>query len=135
MMLATIPNTASGITSINPIEPRRTVPNLRESEPAPVTDLGIVHAELVAVVPQRDRLRHVVGQGLEPRHVARPVLVTELAEAHRLVPTAIAKAQLGLRKPRRVDRVSEPLGESEDLRVRAIGGGLRFGTHPSISGR
>ena len=37
--------------------------------------------------------------------------------------------------PRRVDRVSEPLGESEDLRVRAIGGGLRFGTHPSISGR
>ena len=67
--------------------------------------------------------------------MAYPLLVAELAEADRLVPTAIAEAQLGFRKPRRLDRVPEPLGEGEDLRVRAIGGGLRFGAHPSISGR
>jgi hypothetical protein len=105
------------------------VAQLRKSEPAPVADLGVVHAELVAVVPERERLRQVVRQRLEPREVADPVRVGQLGKPDRARPAVVAEAQLGFREIRRGHRIAEPFGQFRNRRVGAIGGGLRFGAH------
>ena len=48
------------------------VAQLGEQEAAAVADLGIVHAELVAVIAQRQRLRQVVRQRLEAAEMRVP---------------------------------------------------------------
>ena len=47
------------------------VAQLGEQEAAAVADVGVVHAELVAVVAQRQRLGEVAGQRLEAGEMAR----------------------------------------------------------------
>ena len=48
------------------------VAHLREQEAAAVAEVGIVMAELVAVVAQRERLGQIAGQRLEAREVPLP---------------------------------------------------------------
>ena len=49
------------------------VAELREGEAAAVADLGIVHAELVAVITQRQRLRQVVAAAARTGRNAPPI--------------------------------------------------------------
>ena len=54
------------------------IAKLREEEAAAVADLRIVHAELMAVVAQRQRLGEVVGERLEAAEMRFPPLRVEL---------------------------------------------------------
>src|SRR3546814_4313763 len=47
-------------------QPSAIVAKLREQEAAPVADIGVVIAELVAVIAQRERCGQIIGQGFEP---------------------------------------------------------------------
>ena len=53
------------------------IAKLREEEAAAVADLRIVHAELMAVVTQRQRLGEVVGERLEAAEMRFPPLRVE----------------------------------------------------------
>lgn len=110
------------------------VAHLGKEETAPVADLGVVHAELVAVVTQRQRLRQIAGKGFEPAEMAGPLLVRQIIQPDRRVPAAIAVAEQSLREIGSRHRITEPAGEDVDFRVGTIGGGLRFGAHPAIVG-
>ena len=50
------------------------VAKLGEGEAAAVADVRIVHAELMAVISKRERLRQIVRQRLEPAEMPRPLL-------------------------------------------------------------
>jgi hypothetical protein len=68
------------------------VAQLRVEKAAPVADLRIVHAELMAMITHRQRLRLVVRQGFEAREMAFPRAFAERAEPHTLGPLLIAPA-------------------------------------------
>ena len=110
------------------------VAQLREQEAAAVTDIGIVHPELVAVIPQRQRLRQVAGQGSEPAEVIQPALVRQLAKPHGAGPAIVAEAQDMARELCRRHRIGKELRHVGNCRVRRVISRLRFAAHPSISG-
>ena len=53
-------------------QPAVAVAHLREQESAPVADIGIVHAELVPVIAQRERLLERAGEGREAPEMRDP---------------------------------------------------------------
>ena len=69
------------------------VAQLREEEAAAVAEVGVVRAELMAVVAQRQRLREVVGQRLEAAEVALPLGVGEGVEPDARGPALVAEAE------------------------------------------
>src|SRR6185369_5157653 len=95
------------------------VAKLREQEAAAVADLRIVHAELMAVITQRQRLRQVVGQRAEPAEMRGPALFTELKPDPQRS-AAVEKARRASREFRDLDRVVEITTELEDFRIGAI---------------
>ena len=54
------------------------VAKLGEGEAAPVADLRVVNAELMAVIAKRERVGQVVRQRLEPAEMRRPLLVGQV---------------------------------------------------------
>ena len=57
-------------------QPARVVAQLGEQEAAAVADVGIVLAELVAVIAQRQRLRQIAGQRLEAPEMRRSTSIS-----------------------------------------------------------
>src|SRR3546814_7742263 len=76
-------------------QPADAVPKLREQEAAAVPDVGIVHAELMPMIAQRQRLGQRSLQRLEPAEMRQPLLIAQVAEAHRFRPSVIAETQDG----------------------------------------
>jgi len=83
------------------------VVQLREQEAAPVAEIGVVRAELVAVVAQRQRRLQRAGQRDEAAEMVDPCLVRQPVEPHPSRPFLVAVAQDVLREPRRRDLVEE----------------------------
>ena len=81
--------------------------HLGEEEAAAVAELGVVGAELVAVVAQRQRRRVAAGQWLEAAEMVEPFGVGEGAQADALGPALVAVAQDMLGELRRLDLVVE----------------------------
>ena len=92
-------------------------------KPAPVADFGIVHPELMPVIPQRERRGQVAGQGGKAPEMRRPSGIVQPGQPDGGRCAIIAKPDLCLGKVRRSDRIAQPVCQSEDRRVRAIGCG------------
>ena len=106
------------------------VAQLREQEAAAVADVGIVHAELMAVIAQRQRLREVVRAAARSGAKWRePLLVVEPVQPDRGRPAVVAEAQDRLREVGRRDRIVEGVAELEDRGLGPIRGGLRKARH------
>ena len=100
--------------------PRRILAELSEGEAAAIADVGIVHAELMTVVAERERLDEVAGQRLEAAEMRRPPLLIEF-QPHPFRPAPIEEARHAFGKHGRLDRVIEIRPELEQLRVGAVG--------------
>jgi hypothetical protein len=102
---------------------------LREQKAAPVAELGVVGAELMAVVAQRQRLPEAAGQRLEPPEVRDPFLIRQPVEPEAGRPALVADAQGVLREVRRIDDVVEIRAEAGVLGRGFIG---RSGRHSGL---
>ncbi len=102
-------------------QPAVLVAKLGEGEAAPVADVGVVHAELVAVIPKGERLRQVLRQRLEPAEMPGPILVRQI-EANALRPATVEKARRALREARGLHGVVEGVAEIEDSGIGCVGG-------------
>ena len=80
------------------------IARLGEEEAAAVAEVGVVGAELVAVVAQRQRRREAAGQRLEAAEMADPVRVGEAVEADARRPAIVAEAKSRLREEGRARR-------------------------------
>jgi hypothetical protein len=58
----------------------------------------------MAMIPKRQRLRHVVGQGFKTTEVAPPGVFVEI-EADPFRPALIEETRLAFREMRRLDRI------------------------------
>ena len=105
------------------------VAQLREEKAAPVAERGVVGAELVAVVAEREGSRQVVGQWGEAREVVLPLGVGQRAEADALGPALVAVAERVPREPCRLDDVVEGVAE---LRMQGCGTIGRGDGHPRL---
>ena len=116
----------------DPLVPRssrrslRTVAQLGKQEAAPVADIGVIVAELVAVIAQRQRLGQIAGQRLETAEMADPFGIAQPGETDRLVPAVVAEAQLMAREVGRAHGIGQPAAQLGDWRIGAIVCGLRF---------
>ena len=80
---------------------------LREQEPAAIADVGVVLAELVTVIAQRQRLGEVAGQRLEARQMGDPLRLGPAAKTDPLRPPPIDKARHRRGKRRGRDGIVE----------------------------
>ncbi len=87
------------------------VARLGEEEAAAVAEVGVVHAELVAVVAQRQRLGEAAGKRREAAEMVEPVGVGEGVEADPRGPAPVAEAQARLGKVGGPDDVEEGVAE------------------------
>ena len=101
------------------------ISELRVEEAAPIAEARVVHAELVAVVPERERLREVLAQGLEAGEGALPFAVVERAEADPLGPALVAETQRVPREAGGDDDIGEAFAQVEEARVGLIVGRRR----------
>ena len=92
------------------------ISQLGKGEAAAVADVRIVHAELMSVVTQRERLREIVRQRFEPAEVPRPRRVFEV-QSDAFGPAMVEESGDALRKSGRLDRVVEVAAKDEDLRI------------------
>jgi hypothetical protein len=74
------------------------VAHLGEEKPAPVAEVGVVGAELVPVVAQRQRLGQAAGQRLEAAEMPDPARLVEMREADPCGPAIVAEPQPRRRK-------------------------------------
>src|SRR5437868_12213894 len=106
-------------------QPALLVAELGEGEAAAVADVRIVHAELMAVITQRQELAKVLGQRLETAEMPGPFLVARV-QPDALCPALIEKAGNAFAKVRRFYRVVESGTQIEDRGLapiwRRIGG-------------
>jgi hypothetical protein len=98
------------------------VAQLGEEEAATVADLGVVGAELVAVVAQGQRFLEAAGQGFEPAEMREPAPRAEEAEADAGGPSVISEAQVGAGKLGRRDHVVERRAECGMDGLGTVGG-------------
>ena len=84
------------------------VAQLGEEEAAAVADVGIVHAELVAVIAQRERCLRLPGSGSKRQKCAVQAVVVEIAKADAVRPAAVEEARVAAAEsaPARPDRKS-----------------------------
>ena len=111
------------------------VAQLRKQETAPVADIGIIMAELVAMIAQRQWFRHIVGQRLEPTEMRKPLFV-----AQAIKPTVAAHRSLRNRnivcgKISCLNRIADFCTKGGDFRIGAVGGRQDFDLHDVRSGR
>ena len=95
-------------------QPAGRIAALGEEEAAAVAEVGIVHAELVAVVAQRQRRLEAAGQRFEPREVADPSVVVEAVESDRRRRPVVPEAHDRLGEVGRRDGIVEVGAEVED---------------------
>ena len=91
---------------------------LGEQEAAPVAEVGVVDAELVAVVAQRQRLGQVARQRLEPARRRRSIPRRSGRPARRVAAArSLRKRKVALRELGRAHRVGEALAEVEEAGI------------------
>src|SRR5690349_1510755 len=83
---------------------QRLIAQLGEGEAPAIADLRIVHAELVPVITERQRLRQIVRQRLEPAEMPRPAFLVQL-EADAFGPALIDETRDTFGEARRLDSV------------------------------
>ncbi len=98
------------------------LPHLGRQKPTPVADLGIVHAELVAVVAHGHGAG-LAGQGLETAEMGDPFGVAQRLQPHRRRRPVVAQAQDRLREVGRLHGVAVFGAQFKKAGVGAIGGG------------
>ena len=98
-------------------QPPAIVAQLGVEEAAPIADVGVVIAELVAVIAHGQGDGHIVRQRLEAPHMRFPFLRAEIAQADPASPILVAPAQYVLWKARGRDRVGESGAECGEARV------------------
>ena len=99
-------------------QPALRVAHLREQEAAAVAEIGIVVAELVAVIAQRQRLRQRALERLEAPEAGDPFGVGQPVEPDLGRRAIVAEAQDGRRENRRRRPDREGVAEGEDARLR-----------------
>ena len=101
---------------------------LGEQEAAPVAEVRVVLAELVAVVAEREGPGQGAGQGLEGAEVGQPLVVRQAVQADAGGPALVAVAQDALREGGGVHRVVEGAAQAgvrrggAEVRARGHGG-------------
>ena len=105
----------------------RAVSHLCVEKSAAISQLGIVRAELVAVIPHGQWPGQVARQRIESQKVAEPLGIVEIAEADGVCPATVAKAQHSGRKMGWFYRICEMICQRKK---RGRGGG--FAQHPFI---
>src|SRR5205085_5536617 len=103
-------------------QPARAVAELGEEETPPVADVGIIGAELVPMIAQRQRLGEVVRERLEAAEAAEPLLVRQGVEPDRRRPAVVAEAKDRLREIGGADGIVEGFAELEDRGIGRVGG-------------
>src|SRR3546814_17587566 len=112
----------SDLFSSNQIhQPSAIVAKRREQEAAPVADIGVVIAELVAVIAQRERCGQIIGQGFEPAEMGDPLGVAQRVQPHARRRAIVAEAPPRPGKARGLDRFVE-YGAEYEAGVRKNGG-------------
>ena len=94
-------------------------------EAAAVADIGIVRAELVAVVTERQRLREAAEEGFESAEAGDPVGVAQCFQSDLRRRAVVAEAQDRLRETGGFNRIVIAVAQFED-------GRLRFEVHAAI---
>ena len=114
------------------------VAQLREQKTPAIADLGIIGAELVAVIAQGERRIEVVRERLEFTEMRNPFLLAKRMQADALVPAVIAEAENMIGKIGGCDRIADLVSQAGDLDIGMIdalaGLGLRFIWHfPTVA--
>ena len=94
---------------------------LRRQEAAPVADVRVVGAELVAVIAHGDGAG-LTGQGPEAAEMAQPFLLAQRVQPDAGRRPVVADPQDGLGKVGRQHRIAELGAEVEEARIGAVGG-------------
>ena len=109
------------------------VAHLGKGETATVAQIGIVVAELMAVIAQSERAGQRVRQRREPAEMPGPFVVVERRQTDLCGGAIVAEAELGAGKIGRRDRIEERVAQVEQRGFGAIGGeGLRVDGHAAI---
>ena len=117
--------TALGAEIKQPLVPQ--IAQLREEKTATVAEIGIVGAELMAVIAQRQRFGERARQRLEPAEMVDPLRVGQVIEADARGPALVAIAQHVLGKLRRRHLVEEAFAQRRVQHLGLIGRGRRHG--------
>lgn len=109
----------------------------KQKAPA-IADVGIVIAELVAMIAQRQRRGQIVGQRLEPAEMGQPFFLAQFVQPNALVPSLVAKSQDMVGKVGWHRRVADLFPQAGDLDIGLVDGlaglGLRFIWHfPTVA--
>jgi pimeloyl-ACP methyl ester carboxylesterase len=109
------------------------IPQLREQKAPAIADFGIIIAELVAVIAQRQWWIEIFWQRLEAAKMVGPVLIIQTIQPDTLVPAVISEAQNMFGKIGSGDGITDLFSQSGDLDIGSIDGlagfGLRFIWH------
>ena len=108
------------------------IPALRKQEPAAIAQIGVVGAELVAVIAQRQRPGQAAGQGDEAAEMLQPLLVTQPGQPHLFGGAVVAEPQDGVGKRRGFDRIEKLCAQFEDGGFRdEVGHGANLWPQPA----
>ena len=110
-----------------PAAGRLRLPQLGEQEATAVAEVGVVNAELMAVIAHRQRPRLVVRQGFEPGEMRQPLRGGQGIESHAGRRSFIAETKPCGGKRRRPHGIGELGAKRGEARLRAIGGRGRHG--------
>ena len=88
------------------------VAQLREEEAATVAEIRVVHAELVAVIAQRQRMREPARERRKTPQMLDPLRIAQPVEADPRRPALIAVAESMLRERGGFDAVEEGLAQT-----------------------
>ena len=95
---------------------------LREQKAAPIAQIGIIRAELMAMIAQRQWLGERTRQRLEAAEMSEPLRLAQTVQPHAGGPTLVPMAQDRLGKIGRCDAIIKGVAQTG---VR--GGGLEIG--------
>ena len=116
------------------------VADLSKQKPAPIADVWIIVAKLMAVISQRQRLWKVVGQRLETPEMPYPICIAQAVQANGCSPSIIAETQYCLGKIGNDDRITYFIAEPctskkiSDFRIGPVFGWQDFGLHEAHLG-
>ena len=115
-------------------QPVPSVAQLREQQTAAIADVGIIVAELMAMIAQRQRLRQAALQRREPPEMSDPCRIAQRLQPDLRRCPVIAVAQDRLREVRRRDRIGDVGHQRVDFGGGAIICRLRRLAHAAIWG-
>ena len=103
-------------------QPSTIVAKLRKEKAAAVADFRVVHAELMAVIAQRQRLCEVVGERLEAAKMCSALGLAQPVQPNARCPPIVEKAGHGLREVRWNDGIIKVRAERQNFEFGSIVG-------------